>query len=211
MAAGTALMTVFRAIPARRRALHQLFAAVAVAVWLTGIGAVWWAGVRYESAPGSNGIARDWPAGAALQPAPAGVTLLFFAHPQCPCTRASLAELERIVASAPPARLFVLLADVPEGDWRGSNFRAAAGRIPNCTVISDPGGELAAAFGAEASGHAALYNAGGRLLYWGGVTSARGVRGENAYAQMLTSAIHTATEVGLGPVFGCPLQDEGCD
>lgn len=105
--------------------------------------------------------------------------------------------------------MFLLMADVPpeQRDWRGAALREAATSLPNCTVVEDPGGRIAALFGAATSGLAALYDSGGRLIYWGGVTGARGMRGDNPSAQSLLAAIRNPLDPQRRPVLGCPLQD----
>src|SRR4051812_49088725 len=56
--------------------------------------------LRYENKPGTAGLApSQWPAtmvGVALDPA--RCTLVTVVHPRCPCSRASLAELGRLLA-----------------------------------------------------------------------------------------------------------------
>src|SRR5882672_4378468 len=58
-----------------------------------------WILLRYSGAPGQSGSAlARWP-----DDAPVGLerdrpTLLLFAHPQCPCTKATVGELDRIAA-----------------------------------------------------------------------------------------------------------------
>src|SRR2546425_11938237 len=74
----------------------------------TGIlGVVWIAAVvgglrslmSYESSPGTVGNVRvEWPAKSKLSPPTNRSVLIMLAHPRCPCTRASVAELAKIMA-----------------------------------------------------------------------------------------------------------------
>ena len=63
-------------------------------------------------------------------------------------------------------------------------------------------------FEARTSGHVVLYDAGGRLLFSGGITRARGHVGDNYGRQQVSSLLRNHTvRVADGPVFGCPLED----
>ena len=59
---------------------------------------------EFDTAPGAQGSPpRDWPAGGSAQLDRSRPTLLMFAHPRCPCTRASLDELERKIKTLEPS------------------------------------------------------------------------------------------------------------
>ena len=53
----------------------------------------------YEAIPGSVGdVSLRWPSGSRITRTAGRPILVMLAHPQCPCTRASVAELARIMA-----------------------------------------------------------------------------------------------------------------
>ena len=98
---------------------------------------------------------------------------------------------------------------VPEDaspDWWNTDLWRKAAAIPAVTPVMDRGGTLQRVFGAETSGSVAVYNAAGRLQFNGGLTAARGQRGENAGRLSLISLIETGEAAGMTPVFGCPLR-----
>src|SRR5690349_9897857 len=70
-----------------------------VALWLLasvgGLGAV----LAYETTPGRSGTgaAPPWPAASRLPRTGGRPTLVLFLHPLCPCSRATLSELERLL------------------------------------------------------------------------------------------------------------------
>ena len=67
--------------------------------WLlaAGVGFVWI--LNYQSTSGAAGIAPEhWPTGTQITLDSQRDTLVMFAHPQCPCTRASMEELNRLLA-----------------------------------------------------------------------------------------------------------------
>src|SRR5687767_4815046 len=100
-----------------------------VAGWLAAVAAghAWLQ--RYEATAGpAPAAAPAWPAGAGPDPTPGRPTLLMFAHPHCPCTRAALAELAWIVSRADGAdvRLFVVAPPGAPADWADSPLARAA-------------------------------------------------------------------------------------
>jgi hypothetical protein len=105
--------------------------------------------------------------------------LVLFAHPECPCTRASLAELARLLARFEDRLtadvVFLRPSDVGAA-WDGSDLWRTASAMPGVTAVRDDDGVEAVRFRATTSGAAVLYDARGRLLFRGGLTSARGPR-----------------------------------
>ena len=98
--------------------------------------------------------------------------LLVFCHPHCPCTRATLLELRRVLAhEGVPADCQVYFYR-PRGesqDWATGSLRSLAASLPGVTIRDDPDGDRARAFGARTSGHTLLYGRDGRLLFDGGL------------------------------------------
>ena len=75
------------------------FAVILIAgtVWLslvvTGMAMI----IRYANVPGASGVKPvNWPADSQIALDANRFTLVMFAHPHCPCTRASLGELEQL-------------------------------------------------------------------------------------------------------------------
>jgi len=137
--------------------------------------------------------------------------LLVFAHPRCPCTRATLAELGKLMThqqgQVSVTVLFVTPRD-PGAGWGPNGLWAAAEAIPGVRARADAGGEEAARFGAATSGQAALYGRDGALRFSGGITGSRGHEGDNPGLSALTEALGPAGGRGTNaPVYGCPLFD----
>lgn len=168
----------------------------------------------YETTPGAQAaIPQSWPDDLALPRADDRATLLMFVHPQCPCTRATLAELERLIARCHDrltVKLYFVEPAAVAGTAQESSLWAAASRLPNVELAVDPDGRLASRFGATTSGHVVLYDEAGRLAYAGGITSARGHEGDNAgrlaIEHMLLAGNESNLPSELQPVYGCPLQ-----
>jgi glyoxylase-like metal-dependent hydrolase (beta-lactamase superfamily II) len=103
-------------------------------------------------------------------------------HPRCPCSRASLAGLEKILTvcrSYLVAHVFFLEPKVPTTAWGDTELRRRAAAIPMTRSIPDPGGVEARRFGAMTSGHVLVYDRSGKLLFSGGIAGARGQEGDN--------------------------------
>src|SRR4051812_9952620 len=181
--------------------------AIGVAVWALVAVAGFAAIERRASTPGPVGPAGDrWPAGSRVPLAADGPTLVMAIHPGCPCTRASVTELARVLArGATPARADVLVYR-PEGRDRddGPLVRRLAA-IPGVVLRDDPGGVEAARFGALTSGTVAVYAPDGRRLYRGGITGARGHEGDNRGAEALAAALAGEPTDAELPTFGCAL------
>ena len=188
-------------------------AAAATSFWCALIAWGSLAAATWTSRPGDAVPAPvRWPSASAIARSTTGPTLLVFAHPRCPCTAATLRELERIAARCAPRLdvevLFHLPAGAPDG-WRdGASWRLAAA-IPGVGVRADPEGREARRFGARTSGGALLFDAHGRLLFEGGLTGARGHEGDNAgKSAVLAHVLAGGSDTRATPVFGCPLFDD---
>jgi hypothetical protein len=189
---------------------NRLILITAGALWLfaisTGMGFLW----NYESIPGAAAAApAQWPADSRIKRAPERATLVMLAHPQCPCTRASMSELARLMTQAQGRVTAYVLFVKPSGfpaDWVQTDLLTSAAAIPGVHVVPDDDGAEARRFHAATSGQTMLYDTQGRLLFSGGITRARGHAGDNAGRAAIVSLLTTAeAEQQATPVFGCPL------
>jgi hypothetical protein len=135
-----------------------------------------------------------------------------FAHPNCPCSRASVGELAIIMARSPEkldAHVFFYFPNHETSAWARTDLWDSARSIPGVHVIEDPGGAFARRFGAFTSGQTLLYNASGRLVFNGGITAARGHSGDNNGRHAILAMLQGGTqEQSVTPVFGCSLRGE---
>jgi hypothetical protein len=188
-------------------------APVALAVaWLLAVGAGFAGVAIYKMTPSpQREVAATWPAGARAKPSADKATLLLFAHPQCPCTRATLAELAGLEQRYGDRFDTWVLFLSPKGgpaSFTDTDLRTSAERIPGVHILIDEGGAEAARFGIATSGTVALYQR-GKLLFHGGITPARGHEGESAGRERIVSLLTTGTaDRNDAPVFGCALSDE---
>ena len=164
----------------------------------------------YESTPGIAAATPDfWPATSRIEPAADRPTLVMLAHPHCPCTRASIGELARLMTQARGRVTAYVLFIKPPGfsdAWVQSDLWESAAAIPGVTPVRDDDGVEAGLFHAATSGQTVLYDATGNLLFRGGITSARGHAGDNAGRTAIVSLLTSdGAEERDAPVYGCPL------
>ncbi|MGA2869015.1 MAG: hypothetical protein ABSF34_07635 [Verrucomicrobiota bacterium] len=178
--------------------------------WLlaAGTGFVWI--LNYQSTSGEVAtVPENWPAGTQITLDSRRDTLVMFAHPQCPCTRASMEELNRLLARTEgrvAARVLFFKPDNFSGDWVHSDLWKSAAAIPGIVVCEDTNGMQARLFGAETSGYVLLYDTHGRLLFNGGITGSRGHAGDNAGEDAIIARLQgQAVSLKQTPVYGCSL------
>jgi hypothetical protein len=178
--------------------------------WLTAVAT----GARflfnYETTPGRTGaVSSNWPAASNIARGTDKPTLVMVAHPHCPCTRASIAELEQIMAHADgkvDARVLFVRPPGAGADWDDTGLRRSAAAIPGVTVVTDENGTEANRLGAETSGHTLLFDHHGQLIFSGGITESRGHTGPNAGEKAILAALdQLPAERARTPVYGCSL------
>jgi len=179
-------------------------------IWLgligIGMSSLW----EYQTTPGKvTQSVEDWPADSLLDRDLNRPTLVMFAHPHCPCTRASIGELSLIMAHCPDRVKTRVLFYKPSNfsaGWEKTDLWASAAAIPGVTVACDEAGFEAKKFRATTSGYVVLYDANGSLLFRGGITGSRGHSGDNVGRSAIEAILENRTaERKRTSVFGCPL------
>ena len=197
---------------------------VQAAVWAIGVVAGFVCLADYESTAGRGaGSPPSWPAESQLERVANQPTLVLFAHARCPCTRASIGELERLMVHAKHrATVHVVMFDPGSAPglnsspdsvgWTDTNLWGSANAIPGVRVSRDPHRREAALFGAATSGQVVFYDANQHLQFCGGITGSRGHAGGNAGSFALIDLLRgRAPATATTPVFGCSLTDSCCD
>jgi hypothetical protein len=179
-------------------------------LWLMAVGAGFGLLSDYQSTKGKAGkTPGQWPSETRIALDVRRDTLLMFVHPQCPCTRASLEELNRLIARSGGNVAAQVWFFRPAGfseQWTRAGLWQSASAIPGVTAHEDPDGLQARQFGAQTSGYVLLYDTHGRLLFKGGITAGRGHAGDNAGEDALVSILAGKTaHVRETAVFGCSL------
>jgi hypothetical protein len=163
----------------------------------------------HAARPGETGAPSPrWPVGSPIAIDGRRPALLIFLHPHCPCSRASLAELEKILRRCHErvSAHAILLATPLLDRWGRSAVVDQLPSLPGVRVWQDRGGALARRFGVATSGHVLVYDAGGLLIFSGGITAARGHAGDNLGEVAVIARIGGSQQCSsASPVFGCPL------
>lgn len=198
------------AVAALRR--RPVLLAAGVLAWGGAVAAGFAELVRYEHRAGA--LAR--PAVASARVAPGELardvpTLLLFLHPRCPCSVATIEELNRLLARRAGALAVTahVYADPALGaDWARGALWNAARSLPGVDVREDLLGATARRFDARVSGQALLFAPDGALLFSGGLTGSRGHAGDNP-GRAAVEALLDGAPAGptlTTPVFGCALR-----
>lgn len=167
---------------------------------------------RYESTPGpERSPSVSWPAATSLALHDTLPTLVMFAHPRCPCTRASIAELTTLMThhqGKVDARVYFFQPANPSPEWSHTDLIESVRAIPGVSVAFDTENAEARQFGAKTSGYTLLFNPAGQVLFSGGITAARGHIGDNVGRTALDSLLEGGRpQVAHTLVFGCQLED----
>lgn len=184
-------------------------------LWLLAVGCGLYRMLAYEFEPGRAADApARLPAAVRSELASGLPNLLMVVHPQCPCTQASLEELDRLLSRHPgqvQATCFFVWPRSQSQDWVRSDSWKQASRVPNLRMVLDVEGQRARLLGAYTSSQTYLYGRDDRLLFSGGITGSRGHAGENSSSALLESLI-LEPQAGSVPahtqVYGCPAVPE---
>ena len=188
----------------------------AVALWIPIVSFGFAKLLSYSTTPGRRAEPPlEWPAGSRIAVNSGEFSLLMFVHPRCGCTRASLGELDIIMAhSEGRAKATIIFYEPHEEpvEWTKSDLWRTAAAIHGVDVVEDRNGKIAQSFGVYTSGQTLLYNPAGGLLFKGGITAQRGHSGDNAGRSVVTALLQGAVGPdrlpATTPVFGCSLRGE---
>lgn len=170
----------------------------------------------YQSTPGA--VAADVDANAlrrvaahhdaATNSSKATHRLLVFAHPRCPCTEATIAELSRLVtwcAGRLDAEVYFYQPSGEPDAWSKTSLWEAADRIDGVRVRVDRDGTFARECDVSTSGQVLLINTEGHLLFSGGITPSRSHHGDNDGSAAIVAHITRGNGDASTPVFGCEI------
>ena len=164
--------------------------------------------IVYSQTPGEMGqTPAIWPDASQIIRDRKQPILVVFLHPHCPCSRASVRELEQLLVGRNELRTVIVMLrpeDCAVGWERGSlwDWTQSLNRVE---VKVDQGGSEARRFGVATSGHVCLYAEDGQLQFSGGITRARGHEGMNRGFAALERLLDGGQADSKNPVFGCSL------
>ena len=128
----------------------RLATVTATVIWGLTVGIGYLALQLHGASPGQGGrVVELWPDQSRIPLTSGWPTLVIAAHPLCPCTRATVAELTRVLtrcAGKVEVYILILLPERAGHDWGPTDGLRRLGTMPGVHLIDDPGGEEAARF-----------------------------------------------------------------
>lgn len=187
-------------------------------LWASGILAGTWAMLDHEFATGSYMSAPET-IPSSLRPYLSETRpylLVIAVHPECSCTRASIEQVERLLAAHPDTlEVLALYSTAIEKQSTGvlpshsAGYRETLSQLPHTRILPDPDGALADSLHATLSGAVAVYDQAGQLRFEGGLTASRGHSGSSLGLTHLGDIARALEprELCSTPVFGCSLEN----
>lgn len=179
-----------------------------IVAWGTSIALLLVGLMAYSQQPGA--VSRP-PLGSVLgrELDPTRHTLFVAVHPRCPCSSASLYELERLIARSKGRLHVTILVYFPAHEREQRPATNTIEAVASRTGLDwewDEGGSIAATMGCRTSGSVVLYSPAGQPLFWGGITSSRGHAGDNAGTGTILEILTQGSSKRMTtPVYGCSL------
>src|ERR1700733_4946005 len=113
--------------------------AILTPLWINAIGVGMFVLMKYDFTPGTAAAPGiHWPNNTQIPLSADCPTLIMFAHPQCPCTRASIVELGKLIASNKNelnAYVVLLTPKVAPPGWDKAALWHSAQSIPGVKVL----------------------------------------------------------------------------
>lgn len=186
-----------------------------IAIWAASIGIGFVLLTDYSMRPGKPAnVSPNLPAGIFIESGKNLPKLVLFIHPRCPCSRATLNELARIVANEQnrlEIKVFFYKPDNGSSEWIKTDLWETAENIPGVEVEIMNEAEIEK-FGVVTSGQAILYSADSETVFSGGITIGRGHEGKSDGRTAIENYLETGDiYVSETPVFGCLLTSKEID
>ena len=187
--------------------LRTIVTALMLMLWLSAIalGFAWWD--NYDYTPGRTAVAVATETEAMTT---TGWKLTIYIHPQCPCTRASLAELSDILERPTSSPLSIrVVFFVPSGaaaSWADGELKAVVEHWTHTEIAFDFGGIEIRRSGVTTSGTIVLHDPMGHIAFRGGINRGRGRTGESPGKRSILDLLTGhPTDIHETPVYGCSL------
>ena len=167
-------------------------------------------GLTFEFQPQAvEAAVSGWPKDVPLSVGKSG-TIVLFLHPHCPCSRATITQLDRLCTIAAHDKVAVHIVFVGTTADELTGLTKAAESLPGVQTHFDSSRALARRFSASVSGETFAFDGQHKLIFHGGLTSARGHAGDSyaltALADWLRDGVlPAASSARRFPTFGCRL------
>jgi len=139
-------------------------------------------------------------------------TLFVFLHPECPCSEATVEELarisERCEGGLKIVGVFSDYSTLPRPPAQSRMWNKVESILGARSLLDEDAG-LRHSFHAATSGECFLLGPDARVIYHGGITSARGHSGPSTGGDAIISFFNTGIiSTVTAPVFGCTLDND---
>lgn len=184
-------------------------------LWGVAAAGGYWLGLDYASINGHlNDPVAIWPKNSGITRDSQRPTFVVFIHPKCPCTRATVRELDRLLARYRDRMTVYVVVYHPAAaaaGWEQTDLVASARELPGVQLVVDQDDVCLRAFGPSTSGECLLYSQSGKLLFQGGLTPARGHEGATLGQAAITALLRgESNSYHQSPVFGCSFESTNC-
>lgn len=193
--------------PANAAANRVGLVRLALVVWIVLVTAGFALLMVYQQSPGADIVPAE-----ISEPNPESETwtLLVGVHPRCPCTQATVNELEHLLRRYPARLDCQALIYHPEKrgkEWLALPMVERLRDLPQVSLRGDSDGRELAALGIETSGGVRLFDPTGKLRFHGGITPSRGHRGVNMGSEIIETLLRgEPTTLDQAPVYGCRIR-----
>lgn len=193
--------------PAKDAATRLGLVRLALLVWIALVAAGFARLVVYQQSPGADIVPAE-----ISEPNPECETwtLLVGVHPRCPCTQATVNELEHLLRRYPASLDCQVMIYHPEKrgqEWLALPMVNQLRILPQVTLRGDSEGRELAALGIETSGGVRLFDPTGKLRFHGGITPSRGHRGVNMGSEIIETLLRgEPTNLDHAHVYGCRIR-----
>ena len=166
--------------------------------------------IAFGARPGEKAqTAKSFPQTTKLKLTKDKFTVVAFLHPQCPCSKATIGELEEFMGNHGDDSTAYALFLKPVGcneEFARSELFEQSSRIKGVQTIVDNDGLEAKIFGSKTSGQVMVYDPRGCLVFSGGITSSRGHYGDNDGLDAVCNIVQKKEKsIECSEVYGCPL------
>ncbi len=131
-------------------------------------------------------------------------------HPKCPCTRTTLAELERLLAIESQSTRCTFLVSMPSNQslsWIDTDTTSFAKNLPNSFLVIDVDSKVSHQLGLKNSGALLVVQSDGTISFSGGITSGRTCSVKNPGSEAVLALIRREPLQDITtPTFGCVLK-----
>ncbi|MFG0264844.1 MAG: RedB [Rhodopirellula sp. JB055] len=138
-----------------------------------------------------------------------GWELMMAVHPKCPCTVASVNELQHLLdqfGDQLKCRFLVYHPADTDAAWIEDGITPRLSEIPQASIEPDETGKTALALGMQTSGAVVVFDSQGIPCFHGGITVSRNHEGDNLGVRAISMLLQgKSPPITSTPVFGCRL------